>query len=275
MSGAWEALADPTRRTIVERLARERDDGGRDRGLFDARAPRRLAAPAGAARGRGSSRPRRSAQRRVYRLAPARPRRGRAVVPRRSARSGGSVSTLSRPRSPAACGPDDRSRDERADAGAGPDRAGRRARWRSSSTGTTRRRPTTSGRRAPSPTAWRAGSPPCTGDLRPGWRLHHPLRRRRHPACRVVTCEAPSRLVWEWPIGDVAEPSSPSRCVADGDGLAPRPAARAAHRRARPRGMPRAGTPTSARSTPHVDGTPRARLGRHVERPARAVRRRR
>ena len=40
-----------------------------------------------------------------------------------------------------------------------------------SSTGTTRRRPTTCGRPAPTPSAWRAGSPPSSGDLRPGGRF--------------------------------------------------------------------------------------------------------
>jgi DNA-binding transcriptional ArsR family regulator len=69
MGGAFEALADPTRRTIVERLAREEMTAGEIAALFDAARPGvsrhlRVLREAGLVEARAV------AQRRVYRLAP-------------------------------------------------------------------------------------------------------------------------------------------------------------------------------------------------------------
>jgi DNA-binding transcriptional ArsR family regulator len=69
MSGAFEALADPTRRTIVERLAREELTAGEVAALFDVARPGvsrhlRVLREAGLVEAEAV------AQRRVYRLAP-------------------------------------------------------------------------------------------------------------------------------------------------------------------------------------------------------------
>ena len=69
MSGAFEALADPTRRTIVERLAREHMTAGQIADLFDVARPGvsrhlRVLREAGLVEAEAV------AQRRVYRLAP-------------------------------------------------------------------------------------------------------------------------------------------------------------------------------------------------------------
>jgi uncharacterized protein YndB with AHSA1/START domain len=44
---------------------------------------------------------------------------------------------------------------------------------------------------------------PVTGDLRPGGAFTLHFDDADTPTCRVVTCEAPRLLVWEWPLGDV------------------------------------------------------------------------
>ena len=44
---------------------------------------------------------------------------------------------------------------------------------------------------------------PVTGDLRPGGAFTIHFDDADTPLCRIVTCEAPRRLVWEWPVGDV------------------------------------------------------------------------
>lgn len=69
MSGAFEALADPTRRTIVERLAREEMTAGEIAALFDLARPGvsrhlRVLREAGLVEAEAV------AQRRIYRLAP-------------------------------------------------------------------------------------------------------------------------------------------------------------------------------------------------------------
>ncbi|HET7799789.1 MAG TPA: SRPBCC family protein [Humibacillus xanthopallidus] len=45
---------------------------------------------------------------------------------------------------------------------------------------------------------------PVTGDLRPGGSFTIHFDDADTPVCRVVTCEAPARLVWEWPVREVA-----------------------------------------------------------------------
>ena len=70
VSGAFEALADPTRRTIVERLAHEQMTAGQIADLFDLARPGvsrhlRVLREAGLVEAEAV------AQRRVYRLAPA------------------------------------------------------------------------------------------------------------------------------------------------------------------------------------------------------------
>ncbi|GAA2496293.1 SRPBCC family protein [Terrabacter carboxydivorans] len=45
---------------------------------------------------------------------------------------------------------------------------------------------------------------PVSGELRPGGRFTIHFDDADTPTCRVVTCEPPARLVWEWPLGDVA-----------------------------------------------------------------------
>ena len=44
---------------------------------------------------------------------------------------------------------------------------------------------------------------PVTGDLRTGGGFTIHFDDDDTPQCRVVTCEPPTRLVWEWPIRDV------------------------------------------------------------------------
>ena len=43
---------------------------------------------------------------------------------------------------------------------------------------------------------------PVIGDLRPGGSFTIHFDDADAPQCRVVTCEAPTRLVWEWPVRD-------------------------------------------------------------------------
>jgi uncharacterized protein YndB with AHSA1/START domain len=43
---------------------------------------------------------------------------------------------------------------------------------------------------------------PVSGELRRGGRFTIHFDDGDTPACRVVTCEAPARLVWEWPLGE-------------------------------------------------------------------------
>ena len=45
---------------------------------------------------------------------------------------------------------------------------------------------------------------PVTGDLHPGGLFTIHFDDADTPVCRVVTCEAPRLVVWEWPIGVVA-----------------------------------------------------------------------
>jgi uncharacterized protein YndB with AHSA1/START domain len=45
---------------------------------------------------------------------------------------------------------------------------------------------------------------PVTGDLCPGGRFTIRFDDADTPRCRVVTCEAPRLVVWEWPVGEVA-----------------------------------------------------------------------
>lgn len=58
---------------------------------------------------------------------------------------------------------------------------------------------------------------PVTGDLRPGGDFTIHFDDADAPLCRVVTCEAPERLVWQWPIREVASVVTVEVC-ADGDG---------------------------------------------------------
>lgn len=44
---------------------------------------------------------------------------------------------------------------------------------------------------------------PVTGDLREGGEFTIHFDDADTPACRVVECSAPQRLVWEWPVKDV------------------------------------------------------------------------
>jgi|SRR6476620_4344770 len=111
---------------------------------------------------------------------------------------------------------------------------------------------------------------PVSGDLRPGGRFTIHFDDADTPSCRVVTCEAPTRLVWEWPVRDVpslvtvevSEDGQGSRLVLRHDRLAAGQAAgyasRLGHLRAR------------ARRPRRRDA--RTRVGCHVERPARGVR---
>ncbi len=69
MSGAFEALADPTRRTIVERLAREEMTAGEIAALFDTARPG-VSRHLRVLRETGLVEAEAVAQRRVYRLAP-------------------------------------------------------------------------------------------------------------------------------------------------------------------------------------------------------------
>ena len=57
---------------------------------------------------------------------------------------------------------------------------------------------------------------PVSGDLRAGghFTIHFDADT---PACRVVLCEAPARLVWEWPLGEVTSLVT-VEVRADGDG---------------------------------------------------------
>lgn len=45
---------------------------------------------------------------------------------------------------------------------------------------------------------------PVTGDLRPGGAFTIHFDDADTPSCRVVSCERPTRLVWEWPVGGVS-----------------------------------------------------------------------
>ena len=45
---------------------------------------------------------------------------------------------------------------------------------------------------------------PVSGDLREGGSFTIHFDDADTPHCRVVSCEAPTRLVWEWPVGGVA-----------------------------------------------------------------------
>lgn len=45
---------------------------------------------------------------------------------------------------------------------------------------------------------------PVSGDLREGGTFTIHFDDADTPRCRVVACEAPTRLVWEWPVGEVA-----------------------------------------------------------------------
>jgi uncharacterized protein YndB with AHSA1/START domain len=58
---------------------------------------------------------------------------------------------------------------------------------------------------------------PVSGDLRPGGDFTIHFDDADVPLCRVVTCEAPERLVWEWPVRGVASVVT-VEVRADGDG---------------------------------------------------------
>ena len=58
---------------------------------------------------------------------------------------------------------------------------------------------------------------PVTGDLRPGGRFTIHFDDADTPQCRIVTCEPTTRLVWEWPIRDVATVVT-AYVTADGEG---------------------------------------------------------
>lgn len=58
---------------------------------------------------------------------------------------------------------------------------------------------------------------PVTGDLRPGGNFRIHFDDADTPPCRVLACEAPQRLVWEWPIREVATVVT-VEVHADGDG---------------------------------------------------------
>ncbi len=45
---------------------------------------------------------------------------------------------------------------------------------------------------------------PVTGDLRPGGLFTIHFDDDDTPRCRVVRCEAPRLVVWEWPVGEVS-----------------------------------------------------------------------
>ena len=45
---------------------------------------------------------------------------------------------------------------------------------------------------------------PVSGELREGGTFTIHFDDADTPRCRVVSCEAPTRLVWEWPVGEVA-----------------------------------------------------------------------
>ena len=45
---------------------------------------------------------------------------------------------------------------------------------------------------------------PVSGDLREGGDFTIHFDDADTPRCRLVSCEAPTRLVWEWPVGEVA-----------------------------------------------------------------------
>ena len=58
---------------------------------------------------------------------------------------------------------------------------------------------------------------PVQGELRPGGDFTIHFDDADTPVCRVVVCEAPSRLVWEWPLGDVRSVVT-AEVIADGEG---------------------------------------------------------
>ena len=58
---------------------------------------------------------------------------------------------------------------------------------------------------------------PVVGDLRVGGEFSIHFDDGDVPRCRVVTCDPPHRLVWEWPIGDVRSVVT-AEVIADGEG---------------------------------------------------------
>lgn len=58
---------------------------------------------------------------------------------------------------------------------------------------------------------------PVSGELRPGGDFTIHFGDGDTPLCRVVSCDSPERLVWEWPTGDVATLVT-AEIAADGDG---------------------------------------------------------
>jgi uncharacterized protein YndB with AHSA1/START domain len=58
---------------------------------------------------------------------------------------------------------------------------------------------------------------PVSGDLRAGGHFTIHFDDADTPVCRVVLCEAPARLVWEWPLGEVTSLVT-VEVRADGDG---------------------------------------------------------
>ena len=95
---------------------------------------------------------------------------------------------------------------------------------------------------------------PVSGDLRPGGEFAVHFDDGDVPHCRVVSCEAPRRLVWEWPIREVPNVVT-AEVSADGEGS--RLVLR--HARLTPAQVAgyAAGWDTYVRSLDaHVDGTP-------------------
>ena len=58
---------------------------------------------------------------------------------------------------------------------------------------------------------------PVSGDLRPGGRFTIHFDDADTPQCRVLTCKAPTRLVWEWPVSGVPSVVT-AEVAADGEG---------------------------------------------------------
>jgi len=58
---------------------------------------------------------------------------------------------------------------------------------------------------------------PVAGDLTEGGEFTIHFDDGDVPRCRILTCERPTRLVWEWPIGDVRSVVT-AEVIADGEG---------------------------------------------------------
>ncbi len=58
---------------------------------------------------------------------------------------------------------------------------------------------------------------PVSGDLREGGAFTIHFDDADTPACRVLACEPPARLAWEWPVGDATTVVT-AELSSDGDG---------------------------------------------------------